>query len=352
MTPERHVSFRHRLFSALLCGGLLMGGGCTPESNHGTTPQTPPGPPLPVEVVVASETLAPSQNEMVGTVEAVQRATLSPKVTGTITEMPVVLGATVKQGDLLVRLSAAEISARLSQAETAVAQAKRNLEREERLLARNASTQETVNTLKDVYEVANASQTEARTMLGYTTIRAPFSGRVSQKLAHVGDLATVGTPLLILENTKVVQAVIAVPEAQLARIKPGETLSVRIPAAGVETIGTVSEIAPGGDALSRTSVVKIDLAETRALRPGQFARVIIPGTASVALTVPEGAVTLFGQMERLFVVEKNIARLRLVRTGAHREGHVEILSGLSPGEQVVVSDTARFVDGQPVQVTP
>jgi len=352
MKPNVTLSSRPQLLLTLLCACLLMTGGCKQEAKHESKPQAPPGPALAVQVVTARETLTTSQNEVVGTVEAVQRATIAAKVTGTISEMPVVLGATVKQGDLLVKLSAAEISARLSQAETAVAQAKRNLEREERLLSQNASTRETVNAQSDAYQLAKAAQNEARTMLGYITIRAPFSGLVSQKLANAGDLATVGAPLLILENTDIVQAVAAVPEAQLATIKPGDSLKVRIPAAGIETTGKVAEIAPAGDAASRTSVIKLDLETTSALRPGQFVRVILPGLTTRSLMVPESSVSVFGQMERIFVVENNIAHLRLIRSGARREGTIEILSGLNPGEQVIVGDTARLADGQPVKVSP
>lgn len=367
-------STRPLFLPALLCSCLLLFGGCKQEAKHETAPAAQPAPTVSVQVVTAKESQSTSQNEVVGTIEAVQRATIAAKVTGTITEMPVVLGAMVKEGDLLIKLSAAEISARLSQAETAVAQAKRNLEREERLLSQNASTRETVNAMTDAYQLAKATQNEARTMLGYITLRAPFSGLISQKLANIGDMATVGAPLLILENTGIVQAVVAVPEAQLAKITPGDTLAVRVPAAKIETTGTVAEIAPANDTTSRTSLIKLDLKESRALRPGQFVRVILPGLTVTSLLVPETAVSTFGQMERIFVVENNIARLRLVRSGNHQEGlssvpaevgfssipaavgrvrgQIEILSGLNPGEQVVVAGGTPLLDGQPVKVTP
>jgi len=352
MKHKRLFSFANRFLPAIVCGCLLISGGCKGEVGYDTKPQAAPGPAVAVHVITARESPTMSGDEVVGTVEAVHRAVISAKVTGTITEMPVVLGTTVKQGDLLVKLSAAEISARLSKAETAVAEAKRNLDREERLLLKNASTRVTVNSMTDGYKMAEASLDEAKTMLGYCTIRAPISGVVSQKTASVGDMATVGVPLLILENTDVVQAVVAVPEAQLAAIKPGDTLAVRVPAAKVETTGTVAEIAPTGDAVSRTSLVKLDLEGGGALRPGQFVRVVIPGREVTTLTLPETAVSVFGQMERIFVVEKNIVHLRLIRSGTSRVGEIEILSGLNPGEQVVVDQSAPLIDGQPVKVMP
>lgn len=351
MNNTRTRSPYPRILPALLCCGLLFVGGCRQESKHEASPP-PPLPTIDVQVMTVAESETISQNEVVGTLEAVQRATIAAKVTGTIAEMPVTLGATVKQGDLLVKLNAAEISARLSQAETGVAQAKRNLEREQRLFAKNASTRETVNAQKDALKMAQAALSEARTMLGYITIRAPFSGQVSAKPANAGDMATAGTPLLVLENTDALQAVAAVPEAQFQGVKPGDSLPVRVPGANLDTTGQVAEIAPTADAASRTALIKLDLAPNPALRPGQFVRVIFPGASTKTLMVPTQALFPFGQMERIFVVTDDHAHLRLVRSGMQRDGMIEILSGLNPGEQVVVRGEKQLADGQPVRVTP
>lgn len=341
---------------SMLCCCLLLLGGCKQEAKHNENGQLPPPPPATVRVMTVNQGLTGGQNEVVGTLAAVQRATISARVTGTIAEMPVTLGATVNMGDLLAKLNVTEISARLSQAETAVAQAKRNLDREERLLAKNASTRETVNTMKDAFRQAQAAQTEARAMLGYATLRAPFSGRIASKLANAGDMATAGTPLLILENTATLQAVAAVPEELLPTIKIGDTLRVMVQSAKIETSGTVAEIAPAADASSRTATIKMNLPHDAALRPGQFARVILPGQATPTLLVPEGAVSRFGQMERLFVVKQGettpTVELRLVRTGQHLSGQVEILTGLTPGEEVVVESASQLIDGRKVKVTP
>ena len=99
--------------------------------------------------------------------------------------------------------------------------------------------------------------------------------------------------------------------------------------------------------------MKIRLEGGSGLRPGQYARVTLPGGAgSNAFLVPEAALLRFGQMERLFVTQNNTAQLRLVRSGEHRNGQVEILAGLNGGEQVVVQGNERLVDGQPVQIVP
>lgn len=335
-------------FAFLLCL-LLVAAGCKESAHNGA-----PGQPLPtaeVHVLSVAGQTAQRQNEVTGSVEAVQRATIAAKLTGAIEELPVDLGSVVKKGALLAKINAGEITARLSQAETQHAQAQRNYEREKRLLEKDASTRETVKSLEDAYKTAEAGVREARAMLGYTMITAPFAGAVSQKMANAGDLATPGMPLLVLENTRELQVVVAAPEALALKIKTGDTLPVNIPSADFSRAGTVTEISPAADAASRTALIKIRIDSAPAVRPGQYARVALPGAAGVdTFQVPETALFRFGQMERIFVVENGTAHLRLVRSGEHRNGQVEILTGLNGGEQVVSQGGERLVDGQPVRV--
>jgi RND family efflux transporter MFP subunit len=330
---------------------LLTTGGCKGKPGAESSPQ-PELPVARVAVVTVDERLVTSLNEVTGTVEAARRATIAAKVTGTIEELPVDLGSAVKSGSLLVGIGAQEINARMAQAKAQLEQARRNFEREKRLLAQDASTPETVNSLEDAFRVAEAAYNEARTMLGYTRITAPFAGVISAKYVQAGDLATPGMPLLTLEDNRQLQVVASVPEALALGVKIGKRLPIRIAAAGVEQSGVVSEIAPSSDPLSRTTTIKLQIQDATALRPGQYVRVVLPGEASGTFMIPATAVSTYGQMERIFVVRDGVARLRLVRTGTLHDGQVEVLAGLAAGEQVVVEGQELLVDGQPVQLMP
>ncbi|HSH14373.1 MAG TPA: efflux RND transporter periplasmic adaptor subunit, partial [Desulfurivibrionaceae bacterium] len=179
-----------------------------------------------------------------------------------------------------------------------------------------------------------------------------FSGLVTEKIANVGDLATPGTPLLTLENNNRLQVAVAVPETLLARIKSGDALPLTVPAADYAGPGQVVEIAPAADPTSRTALVKLAVTAP-GLRPGQFARVTLPGSGTdTAISLPASAVIAFGQMEKIFVVENAAAQLRLVRTGEKHDGRVEILAGLTGGELVVSEGAEQLSDGQPVRVQP
>ena len=338
------------LSSALLLCLLLTAVGCK-DSTHNKAGQ--PLPTAEVRVLTVTGQAIHGQNEVAGAVESVQRATIGAKIAGPIEEMPAPLGSEVKKGALLAKISAGEITARLSQAETQLAQAQRNFEREKRLLEKDASTRETVKSLEDAYQVAEAALREAKALRDYTMITAPFAGIITQKMANAGDLATPGMPLLVLENTEQLQVVAAVPEGLALKIKKGDALTVSVQAAEFSKAGSVTEISPAADTASHTVLMKIRLEGGPGLRPGQYARVTLPGGARAnAFLVPEAALLRFGQMERLFVTQNNTAQLRLVRSGEHRNGQVEILAGLNGGEQVVVQGNERLVDGQPVRLVP
>lgn len=344
------MRYKH-FFSALPLCLFLAAAGCKDPAPKGTHRQ--PLPVAQVRVIAVAGQAAPRQNEVAGTVEAVQRAAIGAKLAGAIEEMPVNLGSVVEKGALLAKISSGEITARLSQAETRFAQAQRNFEREKRLLEKEASTRETVKSQEEACRLAEAGVREARAMRDYTRITAPFAGIISRKMVNAGDLATPGMPLLILENTEQLQVVAAVPEALALKIKKGDALAVTIPAAEFSRSGAVTEIGPATDIASRTALVKIRINGSPSLRPGQYARVALPdGAVSDTLLVPETALLRFGQMERLFVAQDGKAHLRLVRSGEHREGRVEILAGLQAGEQVVVQGGERLVDGQPISIVP
>lgn len=342
---RQNFSTKHLV--ALLCISCLLALPASATEQDRTDSHT-----VAVSVAKAELRDIPSLVEVAGTLQAKEKAAIAAKVTGIVTRVPVVLGSSVKTGDLLVAISAGEISARLSQAEAQLAQARRNLEREQNLLRKNASTAETVKTMRDQYNIALAGYNEAKTMLGYTAITAPFDGVITRKEINTGDLATPGTPLLHLENNRKLQVRSAVPESLVLKIHTGDQLAVKVEAAGVLVQGTVTEIAPAADPDSRTAPVVIDLPAHPDLRTGQFARVLLPGSGTQGLFIPATALVPLGQMDRIFVIEDGRAQLRLVRTGQKHEAMVEILAGLAPGETVAISNNRLLQNGQQVRVRP
>ena len=290
----------------------------------------------------------PLTEAVVGTVKSRQTADIEAKVSGRITSLPVVLGQVVKEGDLLVALATQESQARLEQAEAALRQAEIDSQRVGKLRQGGAATQSEFDSVTYRYQSAQAVVAEAKALLAYARITAPSGGVVARKDADVGDLALPGRPLLRIEDPTHLRLEAEVPGSVLARLKPGDTLAVRVDAVGAQIQGKVAEIAPVADPATRSVRVKLDLPETPGLLPGQFGRVAVPLAEAEFLVVPVAAVVQRGQLEIVFVAREGRAQMRLVRSGRPLDGGVEILSGLSAGEAVVVEGATGLLDGQPL----
>lgn len=332
---------------------LTLAAGCT---DRGAPDRAASLPPVRVHATTVHMEEVPILIEVTGTVRPVQQAQIAAKVMGTIVEMPVVLGQRVQAGDLLVRISAGEISARALQAESQLNQARRDLTRERDLLAKGASTPDMVKNLEDRYTLTGAMVREAQVMLGYTDVRAPFEGVVARKLASAGDLAAPGQPLLAVEGTTDFQIEAGIPDSLATRLAPGAPLAVDVPAAAVSFTGRLVELSSAADPMTRTVTAKIAVPAGTAVGSGQYARVQVPGTPVTALLAPVGAVSALGEMERVFVVADGRALLRLVKTGATRgpagAARVEILSGLADGDRIVTDPPATLREGQPLEIEP
>lgn len=287
--------------------------------------------------------------EVVGTVRSKLRAAVEAKVSGRVLEYSATPGTLVKTGDLLARLDVQEIQAKVDQARAMLEQAKREFDRQKSLMTNNATTRQEFDAAETRVKIGNGAVSEAETMMSYAKVTAPFDGVITRKLADVGDLAMPGKPLLEIEAPTALRFEADLPEAILDRVKLGAKMIVRLTKA-VE--GTVSEISPVADPVSRTFSVKLDLPQSDGLRTGQFGRVSVPVAEVKLLLVPQNAVLKRGQMELIFVAKDGKAALRLVKTGKVLEGRVEVLSGLEEGEQVIVSDTSKLIDGQPVTIQP
>jgi len=238
-------------FSRLTLVAVVILAGCGKHEGDGAGPAAL-SPAVPVVVAPVSVQPLWDEEEVVGNVEAAQRAVLSAKVTGVIDAVKVAPGARVQHGTVLATIDAREIKARLDSAMAAQDQAQKDFARIERLLQSGSSTRQEFDAATTRLRTADASLVEARTMLQYTGITAPFDGVVTRKLVEVGDLATPGKPLLEMENSSLLRFECEIPEALLDRVNMGSELPVRVDAAGAELNGKISEIAPSASAGSRT----------------------------------------------------------------------------------------------------
>ena len=331
---------------------VAAGAGCS-RSENSAAPSRANLPAARVAIATVHAADLASSIDVTGTVRPVQRAVLAAKFMGAIEELPVTLGQQVHAGDILVKIAAGEISARLVQAQSQFNSARRDLDRERDLLAKGASTAEMVRSLEDRFTMTQAMVREAETMLSYATLRAPFDGVISRKPANPGDLASPGITLLEIEGTSDFQVEAALPDSLIASLAVGTPLTVEIPATGARFTGPIAELSSAADASAHTVLAQITVPPGTPVRSGEFARVEIAGAPVRMLLVPTTAVSTVGQLERVFVAgDDGRAILRLVKTGASRGDRTEILAGLDDGERVVVAPPAGLSEGQLLEILP
>jgi RND family efflux transporter MFP subunit len=292
--------------------------------------------------------------EAVGKLGAAERTFVASKLLATIERVAVNAGDEVNQGDILVQLDGAEYEARLQQAKEALTgsqarqqEARTAFERVARLqrsspgtitqgdydqaVARYRSAEAEVRRLEQ--EVA-----EAQVLLSYAEIKAPKSGRIVKRLAEPGDTATRGQSLLEIYDARSLRLEAPVPEQLAVKLAMGEPLNVRIDALHETIEGTVDEIEPQADVLSRSFLVKVALPESDKLYEGMTGRLLIPGGKQEYLCLAADAVRSIGQLEFVDVVrDDDTLDRRLVKTGrSGQSGRLEVLSGVGAGERVVV----------------
>lgn len=228
----------------------------------------------------------------------------------------------------------ASLQAALSQADADAASARAALAQARASTASSAAA----------VDVARAGVDLAASDLAYGTLRAPFTGSVTRKLAHVGDLAVPGRPLLQIDDMDHLRLEVAAPEQALRYLVPGQSVKVSIEALRIAANGTVARIVPSADPATRTFTVKIALPPTPGLVPGLYGRVRVPQGYREIVRVPESALVRRGQLVGVFVAAEGQARLRWIRTG---EGG-EVLSGLRVGDRIVTRPAADLEDGASV----
>jgi len=276
----------------------------------------------------------PELYESEGTVRAKVTATVSAKVMATIQQVSVQPGEVVHKGQELARLDNGGLRAEY---EHALA----DFDRAKALLQSQAETPAEFDAVKSRYGVAAAN-------LSYANITAPFDGVVGQKLCEAGDLASPGKPLFVVEQPTGFRLETQAPERFASMVHTGQTVQVSIDATGEKCDGAVAEIDPVGDPSSHTFLMKIDLLCKRALQSGMFGRAELPVGERPVLFVPITAVREQGQLTFIYVAADGRANLRLIKAGKQYADLIEVLSGLQPGEQVVVRADGELTDQQKI----
>jgi len=188
---------------------------------------------------------------------------------------------------------------------------------------------------------AEAMLREAEIFSDYTTIKAPAEGKVLKRLIEPGDMALPGNPLILLETGAVLQLEAYIREGLIRKVEPGMTLSAEITSMDKTVATRVEEIIPYADPTTRTFMVKATLPQMDKIYPGMYGKLLIPFETTEAVMIPPESIRRIGQLEMVRVKKDDIWEKRYIKTGKIHEGLVEVLSGLSGNEILLIGETAN-----------
>jgi RND family efflux transporter MFP subunit len=356
--------------------------------------------PLPVATAPIVERRVDRYAEVVGTLKADQQVVVSSELKGTIAELPVDLGSTVRQGQVLARLSSREFQLRVDQAEAALQQARARLglrgdskqlspeqnsevrqakaaldearlryDRAATLIkngdipqerydqaeigfrsaeARYQAAQDNFYNQIAVIEQRVAELQLAQKELNDATIRCPLDGTVSVRHVTRGEYIKAETPIVTIVKSNPLRLQAVVPEVAVSSIRVNIPVTLSIDAYPGRTFkGSISRVSPSLDEKARTLTVEatVDNADG-ALKPGLFAKVqVLVNRQSPAVMVPAESLLTFAGLTKLFVVENDHVVERVVKTGLKDGDYIEILEGARVGERVAVENLGRLSNG-------
>jgi membrane fusion protein (multidrug efflux system) len=312
-------------------------------------------PPMPVDVDTARLDAVIEAVRATGRIEAVQAVDLRSDEEGRIIELLFAEGQFVAKGRPLVRIDDAMPRAQAERAKADRDLAVQQLARVRRLREQNASTPADLERAEAAARSAEAALGILDLQIERSIVRAPFSGVVGQRFVSAGDYVTSATRLLTLQTVDPQRAVIEVPERHAVRLRRGQIVEFTVAAEpGRIFRAQVDFIDPVVQEANRTIVVKGRARNADGvLKPGMFIEArLATATRADAVVVPEDAIQPLRTTNVVWAVADGKASRRVVQLGTRSQGFVEVLSGVAPGELVVVGGLERMAEGMPLAPMP
>ena len=386
------------------CGGKEAG---APKGDNAARQDAGQAEEFSVATSPALRTAIPRKIEFVGSLAGVEQVTLSSEVEGTVAKVHADLGDPARKGQTLLslvqdeflfrkeqaRAEADQIAAKLgiaadaegadiegtSLVRKALAEydnARKDLERRKDLTAKNLIAKKEVDDAEARFLVAEANvraaREEANNLLATlrakraqtalaekklrdTVVKSPIGGFIEARLVSAGEYVKVGTPLFRIVDDHPIRLLGEVPEFYAASLKPGLPVDLAVDSRPGKTFrGTLHRISPASNPANRAIQVEANFPnDDRALKSGSFGKAaILLRVDQEGVSIPKQAVVTFAGIEKVFVVDNGVARERRVKLGDDLGDRVEVVEGVSAGQQVAVSRTGKLVEGSRVRIEP
>jgi membrane fusion protein (multidrug efflux system) len=260
-------------------------------------------------------------------------------------------GDRVRKGQLLADMNSRAQQADVAAAEAALRDAEQQLRRGAELARAQLIARGQYDTLRANRDAAAASVQARRASVADRTITAPFDGVLGLRQVSLGALVSPGTVITTLDDDRTIKLDFTLPEAALSSLHPGQAISATSDAwPGQAFEGRIADIDSRVDPETRAVRVRAELPNPDGrLRQGMLMRVRVQLPARQALVLPELAVQQEAEQSSVFRVGAGDTVAQVpVKLGTRRQGVVEVVSGLRPGDRIVVEGTVKLHDGDHV----
>ena len=353
----RATTFRALSFAFAVTATLAACGGGETEKAVAPSSQT-------VTVATATRTDLPRVISASGSVSAWEEVPVGAETGGLVaTSVLVDEGSYVRQGQPLVQLNTALLSAQVRQQQAALQTAQANASRDDAALARSQELKERgflsqasldtalANQRSSTAGVAQAraSLSQSQTQLSQATIRAPVSGLIISRSVTRGQIVAAGTELFRMVRDGRLELDAQVPETDLPLLRAGMSAEIISDQAG-QTTGSIRIVTPEVDPDTRLGVARIALASGNGLRPGMFARATIDAGTQPGVSVPTASVLYRENRAGVFVLQPDNTVSFVPVTVAGRDDQRTSVGNVQPGARVVVSGAGFLNEGDRVTV--
>lgn len=337
------------------CGGESGNGGNArahgfPGGGESGAPPAQPAIPVAVEKAVLGSIA--SYYAATTTLAAEKEAEILARVSGVVKSLGCEEGDVVAEGAVLLTIDNDEYRLRLAQAEANLDDLRSRHERLKEMLAQNLVSAEEFEGVKNNLKAAEAEEGLARLNLSYTSVTAPFTGRVVSRLVDVGHNVNAGTALFVLSDFFPLLARVYVPAKEFKKLKPDQPVELVLESNKKRLTGRIKLISPVIDPSSGTIKITVEVPEyPENVRPGDFAEIrIVTEHRQSSVLVPRIALVSDRGEQVVYVAADSTAERRVVETGFEDDDNVEIINGVSVDDDVVVKGQRSLKHGSRIKI--
>lgn len=329
----------------------------TPASGGSGGPGGNRGPggaqPSPVEIATVERATLARTSLVTGQLSPLRVVGVNSQVAGALLKVHVEEGSRVTEGMVLAELDGREIEAQLRAARANLTLAQATAERSQQLRDAQVLTAAEYERDQATLAAAEASVSQLETRVGFTKIRSPIDGVVTQRFAQAGDIVGGSARLFTVADLNTLVTQLPVSELEVPLLREGASVEVRVDALGRDIAGRIRRIFPAVDSVSRLVPVEVAIAGAQqyGLRPGYSVRVTLKlDERDNALVVPTRAIVGAAGSQSVYVIRDGRAERRRVRVGTDLDGKTEVFEGLAAGDTIITTGNALLRDGAQVRI--